>query len=283
MKAWRFAKMHGLGNDFMVLDGVSQHLTLTPEAIRALANRHTGVGFDQLMLVTKAPNATADFGYRVFNQDGCEVEQCGNGVRCVARYIQTQGWSSKESLILATPSHQMIARFCDDGHVCVNMSSANFEPASLPFAAEHALPFYDYDWYTRPLSFGAVSVGNPHIVFDVPDVDQAEVDVLGEYFNNAHPLFPKGVNVGFMQRLGRDSIALKVYERGAGQTLACGTGACAAVSIGQKWGLLDSRVRVGLPGGHLSIECAGAEAPIYMTGPAVIVYHGQLDEHNCII
>lgn len=283
MMAWRFAKMHGLGNDFMVLDGVSQQLTLNVELIRALADRHTGVGFDQLMLVTKAPDAQADFGYRVFNQDGCEVEQCGNGVRCVARYIQAQCWSSKDTLVLATPHSQMIAHFDSDGLVCVNMSAANFEPASLPFATGHALPFYDYDWYTRPLSFGAVSVGNPHIVFDVPDLEQAEVELLGEYFNRAHPLFPKGVNVGFMQRLSRDSIALKVYERGAGQTLACGTGACAAVSIGQKWGLLDTRVTVRLPGGQLTIECAGADSPIYMTGPAVIVYHGQLDEQNSIV
>lgn len=260
----------------MVLDGVRQTINLTPETIRVLADRHMGVGFDQLMLVTKAPTLDADFGYRVFNQDGCEVEQCGNGVRCVARYIQAFALSDKTTLKLATPFSQMIARFTDDGHVCVNMAHANFEPASLPFAASHSLAFYDYEWYGKFLSFGAVSVGNPHIVFDVPDLEQAEVDLIGHYFNDAHPLFPRGVNVGFMQRLSRTEITLKVYERGVGQTLACGTGACAAVVIGQKWALLDSRVQVRLPGGYLTIECAGSDQPIYMTGPATIVYHGQL-------
>lgn len=271
-----FAKMHGLGNDFLVLDGVRQTVDITPEKIRAWADRHTGVGFDQLMLVTPAPSSDADFGYRVFNADGHEVEQCGNGVRCVARFIQSQGWSDKSSLRLATPFSNMIATFTADGEVCVNMAHANFAPSSLPFNAPHLLAFYDVNWYHRVLSFGAVSVGNPHIVFDVPDLEQAEVESIGSYFNEQHPLFPRGVNVGFMQRHSRHDIALRVYERGVGQTLACGTGACAAVVVGQKWGLLDTTVRVQLLGGALSIECRGPDQAIYMTGPAVVVYTGDL-------
>ena len=264
--------MHGLGNDFMVIDGVTQDIHLTPERIRALADRHTGVGFDQLMLVTES--STADFGYRTFNADGTEVEQCGNGVRCVARFIQLQGWSDQTTLHLATPSSQMIARFKENGQVCVNMGFANFEPHSLPFNVPHKLAFYDYEWHDRPLSFGAVSVGNPHIVFDVPDVEQAEVALIGAYFNAKHPLFPRGVNVGFMQRLSRENIALRVYERGAAETLACGTGACAATLIGQKWGLLANKVTVQLPGGRLLIE--SIDQQLEMTGPAVVVFTGQL-------
>ncbi len=266
--------MHGLGNDFMVIDGVNQVIDLTPAIIRALADRHTGIGFDQLMLVT--PSVAGVYGYRVFNADGCEVEQCGNGVRCVAAFIRAQGWSDQETLRLTTPFSRMVVRFVSESHVCVDMGQAHFEPRCLPFTTPHCLAFYDYEWYGRPLSFGAVSIGNPHIVFDVPDLDQAEVDLIGAYFNHQHPLFPRGVNVGFMQRLSRSEIQLRVYERGAGQTLACGTGACAATVIGQKWGLLDQAVSVQLPGGILRIECAGLDQAIFMTGPAVIVYTGQL-------
>ena len=269
-----FAKMHGLGNDFMVIDGVSQAIDLSPELIKAWAHRHTGVGFDQLMLVTKADSA--DFGYRIFNADGNEVEQCGNGVRCVARFIKHQAWSDKTILQLATPFNVMTAQFEAHDLVSVNMAIAHFEPASLPFKVPHTLPFYDYEWYGKPLSFGAVSIGNPHIVFDVPDLAQAEVDLIGHYFNDHHPLFPRGVNVGFMQRFSPTEIALRVFERGTGQTMACGTGACAATVIGQKWGLLGAKVTVHLPGGDLAIACAGLDQAIYMTGPAVIVYTGQL-------
>lgn len=276
MNAWQFAKMHGLGNDFMVIDGINQSISLDPATIMALADRHTGVGFDQLMLVVPAPSPQADFGYRIFNADGSEVEQCGNGVRCVARFIQLMGLSDQPMLRLATPFNAMEASFTPTGQVRVNMAHANFAPDAMPFNAPHALPFYDHDWFERSLSFGAVSIGNPHIVFDVPDLSQAEVEVLGHYFNDHHPLFPKGVNVGFMQRLSKEQIALRVYERGTGPTLACGTGACAATVIGQKWGLLAQQVRVDLPGGTLSIECAGEGQPIYMTGPATLVYTGQL-------
>jgi diaminopimelate epimerase len=269
-----FTKMHGLGNDMMVINGLEQALTLTPETIRTWGNRHTGVGFDQLMIITNPFHPEADFGYRIFNADGSEVEQCGNGVRCVAQFIHDKKLSDKKTLKLATPFATMVCELQGNNQVTVDMGAPNFDPTALPFLIEAQAPYYELPYHHRTLSFGAVSMGNPHVVFEMPDLAQAEVDLLGTFFN-AHPAFPKGVNVGFMQMITKDHIKLRVFERGAGETLACGTGACAAVSIGQQWGLLNSCVRVSLPGGDLTIE-KNSSGNILMTGPVVTVFDGVL-------
>ncbi len=272
----QFTKMHGLGNDFMVMEALHQKIPLEPHTIRRWADRHTGVGFDQLMVITKAPHADVDFGYRIFNADGYEVEQCGNGVRCVAQFIHEKKLSAKKTLKLATPFATMVCELQDHQQVTVNMGKPDFNPASLPFLTEAQAPYYELPYHHRLLSFGAVSIGNPHIVFEVPEIEQAEVDVLGKFFNQSHPSFPKGVNVGFMQILSKDHIRLRVFERGTGETLACGTGACAAASMGQQWGLLSAKVEVNLLGGALAITRDSAGA-LLMTGPAISVFNGQID------
>lgn len=266
--------MHGLGNDMMVINGLDQNIPLDANTIRAWANRHTGVGFDQLMLVTKPFHTNADFGYRIFNADGSEVEQCGNGVRCVAQFIHDKKLSGEKFLKLATPFATMTCTLQGKNQVTVDMGKPNFDPASLPFLTEAESPYYELPYHHRTLSFGAASIGNPHAVFEMPDLAQAEVDLLGKFFNQ-HTAFPKGVNVGFMQILNKTHIQLRVYERGAGETLACGTGACAAVCVGQRWGLLDDKVQVSLPGGDLIIE-RSTTGNILMTGPVITVFEGEL-------
>ena len=273
----KFSKMHGLGNDFVVIDGMRQYVEFTPEIIRALGNRHTGIGFDQLLLVEPPEAAGADFRYRIFNADGGEVEQCGNGARCFVRFVHDQKLTDKTAIVVETKRGIIHPRLEADGLVTVDMGQPRFAPAEIPFesetdAAEQSLQLAD----GTTLIIGAVSMGNPHAVTLVADVDTAPVAEQGPQVES-HTRFPQRVNAGFMQVLDRHNIRLRVYERGAGETLACGTGACAAVVSGIRRGLLDSPVRVQTRGGELSIAWGGPGQSVVMTGPAVTVFTGEID------
>lgn len=272
----KFSKMHGLGNDFVVLDGVRQSLTLTPEQLRHLADRHFGVGCDQILLVEPAVQSGVDFRYRIFNADGGEVEQCGNGARCFVRFVHDQGLTDKREIRVETMSGVIGPRLEADGLVTVDMGVPVFEPEKIPFvspSAEMVQPLMVRD---RDVMITAVSMGNPHAVQVVADVDEAPVSKDGPLIET-HPRFPQRVNAGFMQILDRHAIRLRVHERGAGETLACGTGACAAAVTGVVRGLVDSPVRVETRGGDLSIAWAGAGTPVLMTGPAVTVFSGEIE------
>ena len=273
----KFTKMHGLGNDFVVIDGMRQYVELTPEKIRALGDRHTGIGFDQLLLVEPPETAGADFRYRIFNADGGEVEQCGNGARCFVRFVHDQGLTAKDAIVVETKRGIIHPRLEADGLVTVDMGQPRFAPPEIPFesdsdAAEQPLQLPD----GTTLTIGVVSMGNPHAVTVVADVDAAPVAVQGPQVES-HARFPQRVNAGFMQIIDRHNIRLRVYERGAGETLACGTGACAAAVSGIRRGLLDSPVRVQTRGGDLSIAWGGPGQPVIMTGPAVKVFTGEFD------
>ncbi|HXH01869.1 MAG TPA: diaminopimelate epimerase [Candidatus Competibacteraceae bacterium] len=268
----RFTKMHGLGNDFVVLDGVRQRLALSPEQVRWLADRHFGVGCDQLLLVEPATRPGVDFRYRIFNADGGEVEQCGNGARCFARFVRDQGLTDKDAIRVETAKGELLLVVEPDGQVTVDMGRPFLEPADIPFLAEARAPLYELEQDGVSYRVGALSMGNPHVVLTVDDVDIAPVAELGAKLER-HPRFPNRVNVGFMQILAPDHIRLRVFERGVGETLACGTGACAAVVAGRLQGRLAERVRVQLAGGELSIAWDGA-GPVLMTGPATRVFEG---------
>ncbi|MFP5506566.1 MAG: diaminopimelate epimerase [Gammaproteobacteria bacterium] len=272
----KFTKMHGLGNDFVVIDGVRQPVALTPEQVRFLADRRRGVGCDQVLIVEPPQSAGVDFRYRIFNADGGEVGQCGNGARCFARFVVDAGLSDKTRIPVETASGRMELVLLDDGQVTVNMGVPRLEPAEIPFQAPARAEHYALDVDGRQVDIGAVSLGNPHAVLRVPDVSGAPVAELGPRIEH-HPRFPERVNVGFMQVVARDHIRLRVFERGAGETDACGSGACAAAAVGQLQGLLDNVVRVSLPGGDLVISWAGAGHPLYMTGPATRVFEGQIE------
>lgn len=267
--------MHGAGNDFVVLDGVRQHLHLTPEQLRLLADRHFGVGCDQILLVEKSPNPSVDFRYRIFNADGGEVEQCGNGARCFVRYVHDHNLTSKREIIVETKSGLISPRLAEDGRVTVDMSRPVFEPARIPFLSDVEALTYPLVVGVDTVDISTVSMGNPHAVQVVSDVETAPVETQGPLIEN-HPLFPKRVNAGFMQIVDRNHIKLRVYERGAGETLSCGTGACAAVVSGIRRGLLDETVHVATRGGVLTISWAGGEAPVLMTGPAISVFDGEI-------
>ena len=273
----KFSKMHGLGNDFVVIDGMRQYVELTPETIRALGDRHTGIGFDQLLLVEPPTAPGADFRYRIFNADGGEVEQCGNGARCFVRFVHDQKLTDKTAIVVETKRGIIHPRLEVNGLVTVDMGQPRFTPAEIPFesetdAAEQPLSLTD----GATLMIGAVSMGNPHAVTVVADVDTAPVAGQGPLIES-HVRFPQRVNAGFMQVIDRHNIRLRVYERGAGETLACGTGACAAVVSGIRRGLLDSPVRVQTRGGELNIAWNGAGQSVIMTGPAVTVFTGEID------
>jgi diaminopimelate epimerase len=272
----KFTKMHGLGNDFVVVDGVRQRVSLTGDQVRFLADRRRGVGCDQLLLVEPSRGTNADFRYRIFNADGGEVEQCGNGARCFARFVLDEGLTDKRRIAVETAGGPMELVLLDDGQVRVNMGLPRLEPADIPFDAPERAANYALDVAGQHIEIGAASMGNPHAVLKVDDIDLAPVAVLGPLIER-HLRFPKRVNVGFMQVVARDRIRLRVFERGAGETAACGSGACAAAVIGQVQGLLDAEVRVSLPGGDLVISWAGAGEPLYMTGPATRVFEGQID------
>ncbi len=271
----RFTKMHGLGNDFMVIDAVSQRVRLTPKIVCRLADRHTGIGFDQLLLVEPPSRPDMDFRYRIFNADGSEVEHCGNGARCFGRFVRERRLTVKDEIHVETARGQAILYLLPDRQVDVDMGVPELSPAEIPFTAESQAATYRVEANGEQVELSAVSMGNPHGVVLVDNVDTAPVATLGPVLE-AHPRFPKKANIGFMQVVNRGEIRLRVYERGAGETLACGTGACAAVVAGRLRGLLDEEVLVHLPGGDLRIRWAGEGQPLRMVGPATTVFEGQI-------
>jgi diaminopimelate epimerase len=268
--------MHGLGNDFVVLDALARPLALSPGQLRRIADRHLGIGCDQMLQVEPPREAGTDFYYRIFNADGGEVEQCGNGARCFVRYVHERGLTAKTEIRVGTRGGVIVPRLEPDGQVTVDMGAPEFEPARIPFAAERRAPVYELELDARRVEISAVSMGNPHAVQVVPDVDRAPVAAEGPLIER-HPRFPQRVNAGYMQVLGRGHIRLRVFERGAGETLSCGTGACAAVAAGIARGLLDRSVTVSTRGGDLGISWAHEGAAVMMTGPAVTVFEGEIE------
>ena len=272
----KFTKMHGAGNDFVVVDATRAPLRLDPGAINRLADRHVGIGFDQMLVVEPARSPDTDFYYRIFNADGGEVSQCGNGARCFVRYVHDKGLSAKNAIRVETRSGIIEPRLEKDGRVTVNMGVPIFAPARIPFLADgHALA-YPLDVDGRRLEISALSMGNPHAVQIVADVDAAPVTSQGPLIER-HERFPERVNAGYMQIVDRSHIKLRVYERGAGETLSCGTGACAAVVAGIARGRLDSPVKVDTRGGVLEIAWTGGAQPVSMTGPAQSVFEGEIE------
>jgi diaminopimelate epimerase len=273
-----FLKMQGLGNDFLVFDAprVTADDSLDSDKLRALADRHTGIGFDQALMLEAPRNPQARVFYRIFNSDGSEVEQCGNGARCVAALIYARQPELGRDMTLQSASGVVHAQVRDDGLVSLDMGIPNFEPRGVPMEASAEAPAYSIEIDGAELEFGAVSMGNPHVVLRVSDVKTAPVGIIGPIIER-HPRFPQRTNVGFMQIVNRSNIRLRVFERGAGETLACGTGACAAVAVGIKRGLLDSEVRVELPGGTAIVAWTGPGQHLWLTGPAQTVFSGSID------
>jgi len=272
-----FLKMQGLGNDFFVFDAPGAAAApLDPGKVRALADRHTGVGFDQALMLEPPRDSQSRVFYRVFNSDGSEVEQCGNGARCIAALMFARAPERGRELTMETRSGMVQARVRPDGLVSVDMGTPDFDPRSLPMDADAEAPAYSLDIDGEPVEFGAVSIGNPHVVLRVPDVTAAPVARLGPRIER-HGRFPRRTNVGFMQILDRGHVRLRVFERGAGETLACGTGACAAAAVGGRQGLLDSDVRVDLPGGTAHVSWPGPGRRLWLTGPATTVFTGMID------
>ncbi|HEX6829874.1 MAG TPA: diaminopimelate epimerase [Burkholderiales bacterium] len=272
----QFTKMQGLGNDFVVIDAYTRPVSLEPAQFRLLADRHFGVGCDQILVVEKPTRADADFRYRIYNADGGEVEQCGNGARCFVRFVRERGLTDKDGIRAETLGGVIAPRLEPDGQVTVDMGLPRFEPAEIPFDSEARRTTYALEVGGRVVEIGALSMGNPHAVQLVPDVDRAPVAEQGPLIE-VHARFPNRVNAGFMQVLDRGHIRLRVYERGAGETLACGTGACAAAVSGIQRGLLDSPVRVSTRGGDLAVRWEGEGRPVWMTGPAQTVFEGEIE------
>lgn len=273
-----FSKMHGLGNDFVVIDAISQHVSLRPAQIIKLADRHTGVGFDQLLLIEPPSRPDADFDYRIFNSDGGEVEHCGNGARCFAKFVTDRGLTTKGLITVNTARGLITLEINDQGWVRVNMGVPRFEASALPYRAPPAPNDQSEVFLETPsgeVAVGLVSMGNPHAVTRVEDVNSAPVETLGPAIQRL-PQFPESVNVGFMQIDTPSQISLRVFERGVGETLACGTGACAAVAYGRLSGWLDAEVNVATRGGNLQIEWAGVGHDLIMTGPAETVFEGEI-------
>ncbi len=272
----KFTKMQGLGNDFVVLDGVRQSIDLSPDQLRFLADRHFGVGCDQILLVEPPRQADVDFRYRIFNADGGEVEQCDNGARCFVRFVHEQGLTDKREIRVETRNGIVGPRLEAGGEVTVDMGVPRFAPAEIPFVSDGDAIVHTLDVGGQPVDISVVSMGNPHAVQVVADVESAPVAAQGPLIE-CHPRFPQRVNAGFLQVLDRHHIRMRVFERGSGETLACGTGACAAAVAGIRRGLLDSPVRVGTRGGDLHIAWGGPGQPVLMTGPAVTVFTGEID------
>lgn len=272
--ALEFTKMHGLGNDFVVIDGVSGCVWLDPETLFLLADRHRGVGCDQVLLIEPA-QGEGDFRYRIFNADGAEVEQCGNGARCVARFVRDRGLTDADRISFETLGGMIHTQVLSDDRVAVDMGVPRFEPEEIPFDAAERADCYPLKAGGTTWEIGAVSMGNPHAVLCVDDVARAPVTELGPVIEQ-HPRFPRRTNVGFMQLVDPTRIALRVWERGVGETAACGTGACGAVAVGRRRGWLDASVTVALPGGELVIDWAGADNPLWMTGAAETTFYGTL-------
>jgi diaminopimelate epimerase len=272
-----FLKMQGLGNDFVVFDAPATAVShLDSRRLRALADRHTGVGFDQALVMERPRDADSRVFYRIFNSDGTEVEQCGNGARCIAALLYTRAPELGRDLVMGSAGGTVRAHVGDDGLVSVDMGVPNFDPRALPMVATAQASAYTLQVDGTEVSIGAVSMGNPHAVIQVSDVKTAPLERFGPSIEH-HPRFPKRTNVGFMEIVGRGHIRLRVFERGAGETLACGTGACAAVAVGRLRGLLDAEVRVDLPGGSAMVSWAAAGEPIWLTGPATTVFTGSID------
>jgi diaminopimelate epimerase len=272
----RFTKMQGLGNDFVVLDAVDQPLALTRAQLRRLADRHFGIGCDQILQVEAPRTRDTDFYYRIFNSDGEEVEQCGNGARCFVRFVRDRGLTTKTEIRVETRAGVIVPRLEPDGQVTVDMGAPEFEPARIPFDARERALTYSLDMAGEKCEVSVLSLGNPHAVQVVPRIDEAPVATQGPLIER-HPRFPARVNAGYMQLVDRHSIRLRVYERGAGETLACGTGACAAAVAGITRGLLASPVAVHARGGGLAIAWSGEGTPVMMTGPACTVFEGEIE------
>ena len=271
-----FTKMHGLGNDFVMINAIDQEVTLTNDSIKAIADRHLGIGCDQLLMVEASPVDDCDFRYRIFNSDGSEVEQCGNGARCFARFVVDQGLTDKTEIPVLTAGGRIVLNLRDDGQVTVDMGKPQLAPADIPLAIDEQQISYTHTLAEQGVvEFSAVSMGNPHAVILVDDVDTAEVDAIGSEFQK-DDVFPQQVNVGFMQVIDRQKVRLRVFERGVGETMACGTGACAAIVAGRLQGLLDPSVTVILPAGKLEIHWTGENSPVMMTGPVATVFHGTI-------
>jgi diaminopimelate epimerase len=270
-----FSKMHGLGNDFVVVDNVTQNVFFSKEKIQQLADRNFGIGFDQLLIVEPPYDPDQDFHYRIYNADGSEVSQCGNGARCFAKFVKQKGLINRNKIIVSTKAGRMVLYLEKDGNVTVNMGRPVFTPELIPFKANKQENFYIIRDHEHTFFCGAVSMGNPHCVIEVDDVDNYDVQGIGEIIGN-NERFPEGVNVGFMQIISRSEVKLRVFERGSGETLACGSGACAAVALGIMQDKLDKEVNVTLAGGRLIIKWQGEDSLLKMTGPAEHIYDGQV-------
>ena len=274
----RFTKMHGLGNDFMMVDLISQPVTLNPELIKELSDRRFGIGFDQLLTVRPPSGPDSDFRYTIYNADGSEAEQCGNGARCFLRFVRDEGLTTKTNIRLETNNANISCKLEEDGNITVDMGRPALQPGKVPFVADNTQSKYTLSLGPKDIhtfSISALNVGNPHAVITVPAADSAPVQEVGPLIES-HPRFPEGVNVGFMEIVSRKKIRLRVFERGVGETKACGSGACAAVVAGRLQGVLDDTVDVQLAGGHLSVTWGGKNETIKMTGPTCKVYEGRL-------
>jgi len=270
-----FSKMHGLGNDFVVIDAVNQAIDLSEEQIRQLADRHYGIGFDQMLLVRPAQTG-ADFRYVIYNADGSEVSQCGNGARCFALFVKQKGLSDKSSIRVETGAGELVLNIDAENQITVDMGEPIFEPAIIPLNSAQRQSLYSVEAAAVQLEFSAISMGNPHAVIEVDDLQQSDVEVLGAAMES-HPIFPERANIGFSEIVNQHSLKLRVYERGAGETLACGSGACAAAVAGIQRGHLSSPVRVELAGGELTIAWQGEGQPVMMSGPASFVFDGRIE------
>lgn len=271
-----FTKMQGLGNDFIVIDAVRQSVALDPEQIRRLADRHFGIGCDQVLVVEPAQNPNSDFRYRIFNADGSEVAQCGNGARCFARFVNEKGLTNHDTIRVETRAGQLVLNLVADNEVLVDMGVPRHAPDQVPLEAAEEAALYTLEVAGEQVRFAAVSMGNPHAVIQVASTASAPVERLGPLLES-HSMFPERVNVGFLEVVNRHQARLRVYERGSGETLACGSGACAAAVVGIEQGFLESPVDVELPGGHLIINWQGRGFPVMMQGPAVTVFEGEIE------
>ncbi|MEH6471498.1 MAG: diaminopimelate epimerase [Halopseudomonas sp.] len=271
----RFTKMHGLGNDFMVVDLITQRVRFSPERVRKLADRNFGVGFDQLLLVETPTDPDMDFKYRIFNADGSEVENCGNGARCFARFVSRKRLTGKKNIAVQTAKGPLYLTLADNNNVRVDMGAPILEPKQVPFIADATSASHPIDVDGQTYAISAVSMGNPHGVLVVDSVDSAPVDTLGPALEKHHR-FPERANIGFMEIVSRNEIKLRVFERGVGETQACGTGACAAVVAGQRLGLLDHQVTANLSGGKIDISWKGDGTSVIMNGSATTVYEGRI-------
>ncbi len=271
----KFAKMHGLGNDFVVIDLITQRFNLKAHHVRKLADRHFGIGCDQVLLVEAPTRPDVDFRYRIFNAEGSEVEQCGNGARCFARFVRDRKLTGNNPIRVETSSGVITLEIDEQRRVKVDMGAPRFNPPDIPFIADAQATHYEIAVGNESLRVGAVSMGNPHVVLQVPSTETAGVASLGPLLES-HARFPNRVNVGFMEIIDRQHFRLRVYERGVGETLACGTGACAAMAVGVQQGLLDSSAKATLKGGELDLNWQGEGHPVIMTGPATTVFEGQV-------